>query len=592
MRDPTISDDGRYVAFASNAASLVEGDTNDAWDVFVHDCLTGRTSRVSVASDGSQAEGDSLSPAISGDGNSVVFASSAANLLEPGAAKGEHVYIHDRGTHRTTRVSTIYDGAEGNASYSAPAVSADGAQVAYVAVLQDAVPRDDRAYRQVYLHDRLTGTDQCVSVGVAGELGRFDSRCPKLSADGTRVAFVSFAPNLVVGESESASWDCYVRDLPSGQTTRVNVADDGREARVGALVGRSMDNGMTVAISPDGGFVAFTSVGYNLVSGDANRHIDAFVHDMAAGTTRLASVTEDRVQACRDCGTPVESDESIAISRGGRFVVFATQAWNLFPDQREPPPGETPDLRGGVAVKDMDTGRLERLHSADPGQAAPLAGSDPAVSADGRYVVCLGSAADPRSDGADRIPAGVVVTDRGPEAIAPVARAPLPEGPVLAQGWVAYRGSTLAYVVAYPGNWETSEMLQGVHSPQALEAQFLSGVTFAWVGGRDALAEMVSAYSLDQEITAEGLLAVLRDDARDTYGPGAVGDVQLQRIGDREWVFQVVPLEGDVQWRAHLAVGKALYVVVLSGAQIAVTRCADDFRYVLETFQPAPPDAP
>jgi hypothetical protein len=111
---PSISGDGRYVAFHSGATNLVPGDSNVRSDVFVHDRLTGETTRVSVASDGTEGNDFSLFSSISGDGRYVAFQSLASNLV-PGDANGWwDVFVHDRVTGETTRVSVASDGAEGN----------------------------------------------------------------------------------------------------------------------------------------------------------------------------------------------------------------------------------------------------------------------------------------------------------------------------------------------------------------------------------------------------------------------------------------------------------------------------------------------
>ena len=143
---PSISADGRFVAFASEASNLVPGDTNGAWDVFVYDRQTGEITRVSVASDGAQGNGDSGGPAISADGRFVAFYSSASNLV-PGDTNGvEDVFVHDRLTGQTTRVSVASDGAQGNDLSWQPSISADGRFVAFASRASNLVPGDTMAH--------------------------------------------------------------------------------------------------------------------------------------------------------------------------------------------------------------------------------------------------------------------------------------------------------------------------------------------------------------------------------------------------------------------------------------------------------------
>ena len=122
---PTISKDGRYVAFYSDASNLVAGDTNRGRDVFVYDRQTGQTTRVSVANDGSQANGDSFAPAISGDGRYVVFSSSASNLVPGDTNNANDIFVRDRVANTTTLITLGAGGARANAGSYAPAISAN-----------------------------------------------------------------------------------------------------------------------------------------------------------------------------------------------------------------------------------------------------------------------------------------------------------------------------------------------------------------------------------------------------------------------------------------------------------------------------------
>src|SRR5690554_6282023 len=163
-RNPAISADGRYVAFESSASNLVPGDTNGTLDVFVHDRVTGETTRVSVAFDGIEGEGHSRTPAISADGRYVAFESVATNLVPSYADGRYHVFVHDRVTGETTRVSDAFDGTQGNAHSGHPAISADGRYVAFDSRATNLVPDDTNNAADVFVHDRLTGETTRVSV--------------------------------------------------------------------------------------------------------------------------------------------------------------------------------------------------------------------------------------------------------------------------------------------------------------------------------------------------------------------------------------------------------------------------------------------
>src|SRR5206468_8005529 len=128
---PAPSADGRLVAFHSDATNLVAGDTNGATDVFVHDRQTGTTERVSVPSGGTEGNGFSAGPALSADGRFVAFHNTATNLVAGDTNGKTDVFVHDRQTGTTERVSVASDGTQGNGPSSGAALSADGGLVAF-----------------------------------------------------------------------------------------------------------------------------------------------------------------------------------------------------------------------------------------------------------------------------------------------------------------------------------------------------------------------------------------------------------------------------------------------------------------------------
>src|SRR5688572_20637845 len=192
----TISADGQLVAFQSDASNLVPGDTNGAYDVFVHDRSTGLTTRVSVDSSGAEAKGYSFNPAISADGQFVAFESSANNLVV-GDTTGWDVFVHDRSTGLTTRVSVDSSGAEGNDDSYVSTISSDGQVVAFESWATNLVAGDTNGQSDVFIHDRVTGLTELVSVDSSGGQGNDVSFSAAISADGLTVAFSSSASNLV-----------------------------------------------------------------------------------------------------------------------------------------------------------------------------------------------------------------------------------------------------------------------------------------------------------------------------------------------------------------------------------------------------------
>ena len=364
----TVSATGRYVAFASFATNLVAGDTNGSTDVFLRDRLTGTTRRTSLAPGGAEVSGDyldldlsrsggrlgfvsdatGLAPgadgrfhafvqdlggrarlvsrssggavengatvgaALSGDGRSVAFTSTATNLV-PGDTNGvTDVFVRDLPSGTTTRVSVGRSGAQGDGLSFDPAVSRDGRFVAFASAASNLVAGDTNGLVDVFVRDRVAGRTVLVSRGAYGAPADNGSGEPSLSDDGSRVAFSSDATNLVGGDTNGTT-DVFVRDLRSGVLRRVSVAAGG-----GPAGGESS----APSISGDGTRVLFHSVAANLVRGDGNSTRDVFLRDLAAGTTRLVSVGP---------GGRLGDGPSFAgdLSADGRHAVFDSRATNL-----------------------------------------------------------------------------------------------------------------------------------------------------------------------------------------------------------------------------------------------------------------------
>ena len=312
---PSISADGRFVAFQSYATTLVPGDTNGFADIFVHDRKTGTTRRVSLRSNGNEATDESNTPKISADGRFVAFQSYAPNLVSGDTNDHPDVFVRDRATGRTTRVSVSSAGRQGNGESGHLSISADGRLVAFESGSSNLVGFDMNAAYDVFVHDRQTGKTRRVSVSSAGTEGDGGSYWPALSDDGRFVAFYADAPNLVKGDTNSFP-DVFVHDLVTGKTSRVSVRSSGTQANEGSY---------DPWISGNGRFVGFSAEASNLVGGDTNNASDVFVRDRATSKTRRESVDSAGVESNGDSFGPI-------ISADGRFIVFESYGSNLVPD--------------------------------------------------------------------------------------------------------------------------------------------------------------------------------------------------------------------------------------------------------------------
>ncbi len=355
------SADGSVVAFASNATNLVPGDTNGVFDVFTYDVASGQMTRVSVAADGSEATAPSQDVALSADGNVVAFVSAAPDLVAGDTNGQKDVFVRDRQTGTTTRVSTATGGGEATTGSGAPVLSADGRWVAFSSPAGDLVAGDANGFSDVFLHDRLGAITSRVSVDTNGGDPDGPSVAPDVSADGTVVAFESEATDLLQGGADGNDLaDVFV--AASGVITRVDV---------GAPVPQGGDSGAP-SLSPDGRYVAYTSAATNIAPPD-HPGTDVFVYDRTAQTTR-------RVSAAPADGAPDGPSHSadVAIAGTAVLVAFASDATNLV----------TGDANGAtdVFVRDLSTDTTTRESLDAAGGEADGASAAPQLAAEGGLV--------------------------------------------------------------------------------------------------------------------------------------------------------------------------------------------------------------
>jgi hypothetical protein len=312
---PFISDSGRFVAFVSSASNLIGLDGNGTSDVFVHDRKTKKTQRVSTRSNGAEANGGSLAQGISADGRYVLFYSSATNLVSGDSNGVTDIFVKDRKTGKTTRVSRRSNGAQGNAGSLFSAISPNARYVAFMSDATNLVPNDSNGVGDIFVHDRKSKKTVRASVASNGTQSNSSSYWPSMANNGT-VAFPSLASNLVNNDS-NALWDVFIRNIKSKQTRRVSVS--------GAAAQSNGHSGISFGppqISANGKRIAFESSGTNLVAGDTNLLGDVFMHNRDNQTTRRVSVRFDGTQGN---GTALISD----ITSSGRFVSFLSNATNL-----------------------------------------------------------------------------------------------------------------------------------------------------------------------------------------------------------------------------------------------------------------------
>jgi len=273
----SVSSDGNSVAFVSGASNLIgTSDTNGQSDVFVKDISTGTITRVSTQ-DATNAQSDAASarPRISADGHYVVFASNATNLLQGVTTTGvREIYVKDRQTNATTRVTKGFSGPDPNGWSFQPNISADGRYVVFYSGAGNLVAGDTNSRNDVFLSDTVTGTVTLVSTDSSGALANNNSAVAGVSDDGRYVTFDSFASNLVANDTNGQE-DVFVKDTWSGVTVRVSTDYTGVQGNGASLAPAISGTSAYV----NGAYVVFESDASNLVTGDSNAVRDIFRAD-------------------------------------------------------------------------------------------------------------------------------------------------------------------------------------------------------------------------------------------------------------------------------------------------------------------------
>jgi uncharacterized repeat protein (TIGR01451 family) len=324
--DPTISADGRYVAFSSSATTLVANDTNCMPDVFVRDRKLGKTYLISVAASGGGTNDWSGVASLSADGRYVAYWSQANNIFANDTNTFQDAFVYDRQTGKTKLVSVSSAGAQGNNHSGTPTISADGRYVAFGSLASNLISFDINNVGDIFLRDLKTGKTTLVSANPSSftgnnlsyrgnDSGEWVNFRPDISADGRYVAFSSYASDLVGGDTNNQR-EVFVRDTKTNKTSRAAFDSYGQQAT---------SDSTRPAISPDGRMICFVSNASNLDPWNYNGNYQVFSRDLLAGITTLVSQSTDG-----DLGNQ-QSWWASSISADGRYIAFESSANNLVP---------------------------------------------------------------------------------------------------------------------------------------------------------------------------------------------------------------------------------------------------------------------
>jgi Tol biopolymer transport system component len=312
---PRISPDGRFVAFPSDATNLVSPPSTGT-SLFLRDVAEGKTVRFPPTVDGKPINDFFEGPhAVSNGGRFVLFDSNASNLVRGETNGVNDAFLYNSRTGRVIRVSVGPNG-QGNGDSGGGAMSSDGRFVAFWSRATNLVPGDTNGEGDAYSRDRRLGTVTKVSLGSNGEQGNDNSADPAVSDDGRFVAFLSYADNLVPGDTDG-SQDLFLRDLKAKTTVNLTPGD---------LVPGESQRGLRVPISADGRYVSLHTDAA-LAPADTNGSDDAYLYDRLSQGYILVSVGHQG-----QLGN--EGSFAARVAANGSTVAFESSASNLVPRDR------------------------------------------------------------------------------------------------------------------------------------------------------------------------------------------------------------------------------------------------------------------
>jgi len=369
---PSVSGDGRYVAFRSDARNLHPDDTDGRPDVFVRDRVKNTLLLISRADgpNGEKGDGSSFNPRISADGRRVAFRSRAPNLDPDDTDKDSDIFVRNLITDKTSLISRASGagGVKGNGESNTPSISADGRVIAFRSEATNLDPADADATVDIYVRDLNNNETTLISraSGAGGVKGNNESTFPVISGDASLVAYRSESTNLDPAD-KSNDRDIYARELASDKTIIVSRAK-GAKGKVGN------SDSTFASISENGRYVAFDSLANNLTSHDKDKSADVLRRDLKKHRTILVSRAGGLNGPKQDEGAAEPT-----ISADGRYVAFHATGTNLG--------GAKPDLSTlDVFVRDTKIGRTILMSKGPGGKEANKLAAEPWISADGSVV--------------------------------------------------------------------------------------------------------------------------------------------------------------------------------------------------------------
>ncbi len=315
-------EEGRYVVFISNTKEF-EGSNGKFRQLFWRDRNTGVTKMISITANGEQGNGDCAEPSISANGETVVFESRATNLVEGDNNNAKDIFLWKRSTNRIELISKSSNGTAADADCFDAAVSGNGNFVVFTssATNLSSFPKG-RSVSNIFLRDVVNGKTEMISIDPVMKTGGNGYK-GSISFDGGRISFCSASGTLVANDNNNL-WDIFLWQKGQTGLKRISLTHDGKERNGGT---EAASRQVASVISGNGKFVAFATTASNMVPNDSNTFQDVFVVAVETGKVTVASFTNDGTPSNGD--SPIEQGERVSISFDGTWVAFPTKATNL-----------------------------------------------------------------------------------------------------------------------------------------------------------------------------------------------------------------------------------------------------------------------
>lgn len=359
--EPSISADGRYIAFTSYANNLVLNDNNGFCDIFIRDNHLNTTKRISISNTGEEGNGNSFEPSISSNGRYVAFTSYATNLVPDDNNGFSDVFIYDLFLNITKLVSISSKGEQGNQNSHGASINGNGHFIAFTSFATNLVTDDTNEASDIFIRDMVSATTKRCSVSSKGSQGNFDSADPSISDDGQFISFTSSANNLVAEDSNECA-DIFVYNQLGGIEI-VSISNKGEKGNYDSC--KSSING-------NGNYVSFISWADNLVDGDGDRWQDLFVYDrLLKKTERIAPIVH------WDEGESFYG--AAAISADGNCIAFVSRPFLIYND--------LPIYIFNIFAHNRRTNTTEWISVSPSGEGGNYHSMNPSINADGSHIV-------------------------------------------------------------------------------------------------------------------------------------------------------------------------------------------------------------